>query len=157
MVGFFNDNRNGNIEFFVERDRNDHDDIDLEYIDVPGYEAACLRYKDVYEGKSSFKIAYYIQIYPESGLGIITYEAPASDPDLYMDDFERLFYSLSIDGSKKQKEISESSFVLNTSTGTFHRPSCYKVKQIENAETVKGTFDEMIAKGYKGCEICNPQ
>lgn len=63
-----------------------------------------------------------------NSLGIISYDALADEPDLYMDDFKKLFNSLSIDGAKKQKESNESTFVLNKSTGAFHKPSCYKVK-----------------------------
>lgn len=152
----YNENRNGNIEFFVERDLDQYEDVDLEYIDVLGYDAARLKYECLNDGKLCYNIMYYIQIYPESGLGMINYEAPAAASDYYMADFERLFNSLSIKTSEESQESNVRSFILNMATGTFHKPSCYKVKQIETSLDVTSNYEDMISKGYKGCEICTP-
>ena len=157
MSVYFSEDSDININSMVDIVCGRYDDVNLEYSDVLGYKAACAQYTSAENGKDIFNITYYIQIYPDSGLGIIHYGALASDPELYRGDFERLFNSISIDGEQKQEESNERTFVLNKSTGAFHKPSCYKVKQIENPETVVSTYDEMISEGYVGCELCNPK
>jgi uncharacterized alkaline shock family protein YloU len=52
-----------------------------------------------------------------------------------MEDFERLFNSLTIEGEEGQQKNTDKTYVINKATGTFHKPSCHKVKEIENAET----------------------
>ena len=153
----FNDYPSGNIENFVSRDVGQYDDVEVEELEIAGYPAGRLQYNRIDEDETTSNITYYIQIYPEAGLGIISYVAPESDPELYMEDFERLFNSLSIEGSSAQDSNNEKTYILNRSTGTFHTQDCYKVKQIENAESVSGTVQELINQGYKGCEICNPR
>lgn len=134
-----------------------YDDVEVEELEIAGYSAVRLEYDNEEEDGTTSNITYFIQIYPEAGLGIISYEAPASDPELYMEDFERLFNSLSIEGSPVQDSNNEKIYILNKSTGTFHTQSCYKVKQIENAESITGTAQDLINQGYKRCEICNPR
>lgn len=153
----FNDYPSGNIQNFVSRDVEQYDDVEVEELEIAGYPAARLEYNYTDEDGTTSNITYYIQIYPEAGLGIISYEAPESDPELYMEDFERLFNSLSIEGSPVQDSNNEKIYILNKSTGTFHTQDCYKVKQIENAESISGTAQDLINQGYKGCEICNPR
>ena len=153
----FNDYPSGNIDNFVSMDIEQYDDVVVDELEVAGYPAARLRYNKTDDDGTTANIRYYIQIYPEAGLGIIAYEAPESDPELYMEDFERLFNSLSIEGSPVQDSNNEKNYILNKSTGTFHTQDCYKVKQIENAESISGTAQELINQGYKGCEICNPR
>lgn len=154
---FFNDYPSGNIENFVSRDVEQYDDVEVEELEIAGYPAVRLEYDNEEEDGTTSNITYYIQIYPEAGLGIISYEAPASDPELYMEDFKRLFNSLSIEGSPAQDSNNEKIYILNKATGTFHTQDCYKVKQIENAESISGTAQDLINQGYKGCEICNPR
>lgn len=50
------------------------------------------------------------------------------------------------------------SYVLNRSSGVFHRPGCSAVDRMnaENRETVTGSRPEMIAAGHTACRICCP-
>lgn len=152
----FNDNRNGNIDSFVSRDVGQYDIISQEELEVLGCPAVRLQYNSDEDGKTRMNIMYYIQIYPESGLGMISYRAPADAPDLYMEDFERLFNSLTIEGEEGQQKNTDKTYVINKATGTFHKPSCHKVKEIENAETVVGQAKDLLDQGYHACEICYP-
>lgn len=49
-------------------------------------------------------------------------------------------------------------YVLNTNTHKFHRPSCNSVDEIKekNKQYFYGTRDEVIAAGYEPCGRCNP-
>lgn len=49
-------------------------------------------------------------------------------------------------------------YVLNRSSGVFHRPDCSVVDRMnaENRETVTGSRREMIAAGHTACQICCP-
>lgn len=51
-----------------------------------------------------------------------------------------------------------SSYVVNTSTGKFHIPSCRDVNKIkqDNYWAYEGTRDDLIAQGYSPCGHCNP-
>ena len=62
----------------------------------------------------------------------------------------------SADGSVQLQE--GTTYVLNTSTRKFHRPSCASVYDIapENREEYTGSRDEVIARGYDPCGRCNP-
>lgn len=49
-------------------------------------------------------------------------------------------------------------YVLNTHTKKFHKPSCPEVKKIkdENLSYYTGSASEMIQQGYSACKKCNP-
>lgn len=49
-------------------------------------------------------------------------------------------------------------YVLNTSTGKFHRPDCAIIDRMkrENRENYTGTRDELIKLGYEPCQKCKP-
>ena len=47
-------------------------------------------------------------------------------------------------------------YVVNRATGVFHRPDCYKVKEIQDKKYVTSTYQDMINKEYKACGICKP-
>lgn len=53
---------------------------------------------------------------------------------------------------------SGSTFVTNTGTRKFHRPSCRYAKQIQgdNRQEFTGAREELIKKGYAPCKVCNP-
>ncbi len=53
---------------------------------------------------------------------------------------------------------SGTTYVLNTNTGKFHRPSCSDVKKIKsyNRRDFTGTRSEVINMGYSPCGHCNP-
>jgi len=49
-------------------------------------------------------------------------------------------------------------YVINSNTGKFHKPSCSSVKQMKekNKKYFTCTRDEMIIWGYSPCQRCNP-
>lgn len=49
-------------------------------------------------------------------------------------------------------------YILNTSTKKFHKPTCYSVKQIsaKNKKTYKGARADLIKDGYSACKNCKP-
>lgn len=57
-----------------------------------------------------------------------------------------------------QQQNTSSSYVLNTSTMKFHRPSCSSVKKIapQNYSTSNNSREELISQGYSPCGKCNP-
>ena len=52
----------------------------------------------------------------------------------------------------------EASYVLNTNTGKFHKPSCQHVKRIKpkNYREYKGKRSDVISMGYVPCKVCRP-
>ena len=60
--------------------------------------------------------------------------------------------------SDDQPEQTGKTYVLNTNTKKFHKPSCYHVEKIipENYEEYVGTASEVEAMGYVGCKTCKP-
>lgn len=50
------------------------------------------------------------------------------------------------------------SYIANTSTYKFHKPSCSSVKQMNESNKwyYTGTRDDLIAKGYDPCGHCHP-
>lgn len=59
-----------------------------------------------------------------------------------------------------QNDVSQSqcNYVVNTSTGKFHRPSCRDVDKIspENRWDYTGSRDDLTSQGYSTCGHCNP-
>lgn len=49
-------------------------------------------------------------------------------------------------------------YVLNTSSGKYHRSDCSGVKDMkpENREEFSGCYEELEAKGYEACNSCDP-
>ncbi|MDD6550263.1 MAG: DNA/RNA non-specific endonuclease [Lachnospiraceae bacterium] len=58
----------------------------------------------------------------------------------------------------RQNDSGKHTYVLNTSTKKFHRPSCSSIKQMsdKNKKTVKEKRKTLISEGYKPCKRCNP-
>lgn len=56
------------------------------------------------------------------------------------------------------KASSAQTYVLNTSTRKFHKPSCSSVSDMKakNKKVVEDTRDAIIAMGYQPCKKCNP-
>lgn len=52
----------------------------------------------------------------------------------------------------------EDTYIVNTNTGKFHKPSCRSVKQMKESNKSERTTtrDELIAEGYEPCKNCNP-
>lgn len=51
-----------------------------------------------------------------------------------------------------------STYILNTNTMKFHKPSCSSVKQMSdsNKSEYNGSRDDLISQGYDPCKRCNP-
>ncbi len=56
------------------------------------------------------------------------------------------------------QQNTEATYVLNTKTKKFHKPSCNDVKKIkpENYSTSSASRDDIIAQGYSSCGHCHP-
>ena len=54
--------------------------------------------------------------------------------------------------------MDEDTYIVNTNTGKFHKPSCRSVKQMKEANKSERTTtrDELISEGYEPCKNCNP-
>lgn len=52
----------------------------------------------------------------------------------------------------------EETYIVNTNTGKFHKPSCRSVKQMKESNKSERTTtrDELISEGYVPCKNCNP-
>lgn len=52
----------------------------------------------------------------------------------------------------------KTSYVLNTNTKKFHKPSCSSVKQMKekNKRTVTSTRQAIMEQGYAPCQRCKP-
>ena len=52
----------------------------------------------------------------------------------------------------------EASFIVNTSTMKFHRPSCRYADQIQEDKRMEytGAREDLIERGYDPCKVCNP-
>ena len=52
----------------------------------------------------------------------------------------------------------ETTYILNTNTGKFHKPGCKSVKQIsdKNKQESSKSREELMAAGYEPCKNCNP-
>lgn len=57
-----------------------------------------------------------------------------------------------------EQQQTSASYVLNTSSGKFHYPSCKSVKTIapQNYATSNSSRDDLIAQGYQPCGNCHP-
>lgn len=63
------------------------------------------------------------------------------------------------DTSEAQTEAAnEDTYIVNTNTGKFHKPSCKSVKQMKESNKAErtATRDELISEGYEPCKNCNP-
>ncbi|MBQ9320946.1 MAG: hypothetical protein IJ239_01100 [Eubacterium sp.] len=51
------------------------------------------------------------------------------------------------------------SYVVNTNTKKFHRPSCSSVHDIKSKNRLdsSATYDELVSQGYSPCKKCNPR
>ena len=57
-----------------------------------------------------------------------------------------------------QGDAAESTYIVNTNTGKFHRPDCSSVKRMKESNKAERTTtrDELISEGYEPCKNCNP-
>lgn len=55
-------------------------------------------------------------------------------------------------------EEEQQEYILNTSSGKFHLPSCSGAKRMQkkNREVYQGSREDVIAMGYEPCKSCDP-
>lgn len=60
--------------------------------------------------------------------------------------------------SNIEEEPEEETYILNTSSKKFHKPSCSSVDDMKekNKREVTASRDELISDGYAPCKRCNP-
>lgn len=60
--------------------------------------------------------------------------------------------------SRSLPQSSTQTYILNTNTKKFHKPSCSSVKQMKesNKKAVTWSRQEIINKGYSPCGRCHP-
>ena len=58
----------------------------------------------------------------------------------------------------EETEATEQTYILNTNTHKFHRPTCKSVDDIKekNKKTSTESRDSLIEQGYSPCKRCNP-
>ena len=58
----------------------------------------------------------------------------------------------------EEEEPEEETYILNTSSKKFHKPSCSSVDDMKekNKREVTASRDELISDGYAPCKRCNP-
>lgn len=61
--------------------------------------------------------------------------------------------STTVNSDKKSQ-----TYILNTNTKKFHKPSCSSVKQMseKNKKEYTGNRDDVVSQGYSPCKRCNP-
>lgn len=60
--------------------------------------------------------------------------------------------------ASSNQSSNKQTYVLNTDTHKFHKPSCADAKRMssENREDYTGSRDQLISDGYVPCKKCNP-
>ena len=58
---------------------------------------------------------------------------------------------------EEQKPI-EQYYIINTNTEKFHYPTCRSIKRMKDKNKLEftGTREDVLARGYSPCMICNP-
>ncbi len=58
----------------------------------------------------------------------------------------------------KTEHADKDTYIVNTNTGRFHKPSCTSVKQMKESNRLERTTtrDELISEGYEPCRNCKP-
>ncbi|MCD7980828.1 MAG: DNA/RNA non-specific endonuclease [Clostridiales bacterium] len=62
------------------------------------------------------------------------------------------------EGTKNSENSESGTYILNTNTKKFHRPTCSSVDEMsdKNKEEYTGSRAELIEEGYSPCQRCNP-
>lgn len=63
-----------------------------------------------------------------------------------------------VQSGASEQEAVEETFVLNTNTKKFHRPSCSSISRMKesNKEIFTGSREKLTSQGYDACKRCNP-
>ena len=88
---------------------------------------------------------------------VIDYQTGDSHPASGKDIKDNTAVQKSIARNEK-KEVKQHTYVINTRSGVFHKPSCESVEAMsaKNKKTVKESRKALIGEGYKPCKNCNP-
>ena len=112
-------------------------------------------------------VSFHIYAYNVQPGVIIDYKTGDSrlDPDYEMPDKQEVIKDNTESTESADRNLmteeereTEGSYVLNTNTNKFHRPSCDSVNDMKdkNKEVTKESRDEIIRKGYEPCGRCRP-
>lgn len=58
----------------------------------------------------------------------------------------------------EEQQPIEQHYIINTNTGKFHYPTCRSINRMKEKNKLEftGTRDDVLARGYSPCMICNP-
>ncbi len=97
-------------------------------------------------------VSFNVYVYNVQPGVIIDYETGDSeaDPDYVVTENET--------PEIKTEHADEDTYIVNTNTGRFHKPSCTSVKQMKESNRLERTTtrDELISEGYEPCGNCKP-
>ncbi len=101
-------------------------------------------------------------VQPGITIDYATGESCLSDETAYADDSETEETTTNESQQRTQSASTEASkestYILNTGTKKFHKPSCSSVSKMsdKNKQEYTGVRDDLISQGYSPCGICNP-
>ena len=97
-------------------------------------------------------VSFNVYVYNVQPGVIIDYETGDSeaDPDYVVTENET--------PEIKTEHADKDTYIVNTNTGRFHKPSCTSVKQMKESNRLERTTtrDEIISEGYEPCRNCKP-
>ncbi len=97
-------------------------------------------------------VSFNVYVYNVQPGVIIDYETGDSeaDPDYVVTENET--------PEIKTEHADKDTYIVNTNTGRFHKPSCTSVKQMKESNRLERTTtrDELISEGYEPCRDCKP-
>ena len=176
FVDYFEDDF---IDDYIEYDKENYDDVEVEDDELDGYPAKLVIYtyydtESWDDVKKTICVNYYIQLSSRGGTCVLTYDAPFDEADEFGDDFFVVVNSLKINDAKLKNdsvnkgavkaedtakaEAETHEYIANKNTKKFHYPYCSSVSSMseKNKWYYEGTRDELISKGYQPCKKCNP-
>lgn len=99
---------------------------------------------------TGYNIGYSAGVSASKGDSTVDYAAPSA-PTVYAPE------NTSTDTNSSSTSL-ETSYIANTSTYKFHKPSCSSVKQMKESNKwyYTGSRDDLISQGYDPCGRCHP-
>lgn len=98
----------GEVDDYLDHISEEYEDVDIYDLDMEeGYKGYRVDYYYRLGETKQLITAYAIQIYPDSGVLLVLYEAPEADSSVYEEEFNRLFDSLYIVKEEKEEEEAE--------------------------------------------------
>lgn len=90
--------------------------------------------------------------------GVKIYRTDLNGDIQVLSDGKTVFVSADKKTAEESAGSQEKNYVVNTSTGKFHLPSCGSVKKIsaDNRMDIRSTRKDLIKKGYEPCGSCQP-